>query len=118
MGRGADSRRSLLLGLWSLTEAGLAARARVWPLIASCGVVLIAFGNEFDGVDNAAHLNDELHRWGFLKTHRVLSWHLKQSPGHYYLLAVRRDVGELRCAPELNCGEHSRHKKVAVGLMD
>jgi len=113
---GADLRGALFLGLWSLTEAGLGARSKVWPLLLASGVVLLAFGNEFDGVDNARFLDEELRRGGLSRTHRILCWHLASSAGHYYLLAVRRDLGPVVCSPELNCRHESRHALVARGL--
>lgn len=107
---GIDSSKSLFLGLWSFTEAGLDAREAMWPLIMSCGTFLLSFGNEFDGIDNVAYLTEAFERWDLWRTHHVLSWHLSESSGHYYLIAMRRDIGTLNCTTSVGCRESSMHQ--------
>ncbi|CAJ1356027.1 unnamed protein product [Effrenium voratum] len=112
----ADAATTLFLGFWSFTEASTSARERIWPLLARCGIMMLTFGNNFDGIDNAQYLQQELLNRGFHRTHYALSWHLEVSVGFFYLLAVRKDVGEVSCLPSLNCKDLTRHSIVAQGF--
>jgi len=108
----AKPETSLFVAFWSFTEADPGAREKVWPLLERCGIVMLTFGNIFDGVDNVAYLQKELSSRGFDESHHALSWHLASSTGHYYMIAVRKEVGSLTCLPELNCHNTTRHARV------
>ncbi|CAE7518935.1 unnamed protein product, partial [Symbiodinium pilosum] len=105
----SQARESAFFAFYSFTEADADSRKRIRPLIEGFGVILLSFWESFDWVNNMQYLkawmDDRL-----LSTHNVLSWSvasktwLENFPLGYYFLAVRKDVGELRCDPELNCG--------------
>jgi hypothetical protein len=104
-------RDSLFLATFSLTEADLASRQKIWNDVKDFGIIFILFWKEWYGIDNMRSILDltkHLH-----KTHSLLLWPL---PRHWHatnqealsLVAVRHDRGKVECVAEMACSPDSR----------
>jgi len=82
-GAGANA---LFIGMWSISETPVAFRERLLALAASFDYFLLAFADNFSGVDNIAFFQE------WRRRHREvgwLDWEIGHLPGNRYLMGAR-----------------------------
>merc|ERR1712107_644907 len=105
---GASVNKSIFVGTWSFTEADVASREKVRPLMMNFGITLLAFWEELSGINNVEYLKHSLaHKLN--KTHNLLVWQTDAGPMSWYFLAVDRRLGAIRCSTAVDCKRSTIH---------
>lgn len=76
---------SLFLATWSLSEAPVAVRSELMPIVRGCDACLIAYQENFDGVDNSAYFTQWLREFSHLEWKEIPIPHL---PHNRYLFGT------------------------------
>lgn len=101
---------SLFVATWSLTEADVASREKIRPLIMNFGVILVAFWDKISGIDNSEYMRKYFAEKLRL-SHHILVWRQLRLADSWYFLAVHKSFGELTCNAEVNCKADMMHPK-------
>jgi hypothetical protein len=80
--------RAMFVATWSISEAPIIVRERVWPVVSRCRAYLIGYQHRFAGIDNQAYFEAWTRR---MDTHDWMTWEIEHMPGNSYLLGVMRN---------------------------
>ena len=100
---------ALFIATWSFTEAPEGARDLIRPLLSGFGRLLLTFGDKFDQMDPVPYINRLIDRE--LHAFSVCSWRYHANHS-WYMVAQRRELGEVRCLRSLGCDQDRLHPTV------
>jgi len=115
--------QSLFLATYSLSEADQATRDMFWPMVKQFGIIIMAFGATYINIYNQhENLRIENNDDSFMtpltalinQTHNIISWEIPYLvyKHHYYFVAIRKDLGQVKCVARLNCSPETIHPRI------